>query len=268
MLGLPTRIIGSDIPNPVFNVVPFTGPTSSSKSAGPTSSSSKSAGPTSSSKSAGPTSSASKSSSSTSSTSNSATPTPSSGVSPNLPPGTIQPNAPAGRGRQIRGTSPLLSLIPRCPTDSLAAYGRPDLCLTVQNGYAGIGSSVAISYCFDPSSEFINNQLWDYPAPGSAATGPIQLHNSGSSTPLCLDFGSNPGNGIGAKVWTCYPGVNQQTFRYRGDDHIALLDSSGFLFLPHLAFPFPSSPPYLIHPHPSSTHVSQRIQRECALITY
>jgi len=40
--------------------------------------------------------------------------------------------------------------------------------------------------------------------------GLIQL--SGST--YCLDAGSNPANGIALKLWTCYPGLAQQTFSY------------------------------------------------------
>jgi hypothetical protein len=57
---------------------------------------------------------------------------------------------------------------------------------------------LTISYaCIDDT--FSNLQLWDLPN----GTGQVRLHG----TDLCLDAGSNPANGVGAKVWTCgnYP---------------------------------------------------------------
>jgi hypothetical protein len=54
--------------------------------------------------------------------------------------------------------------------------------------------------------------LWDLPAEG--ATGPVRLIN----TDLCLDVGNNPANGAGAKVWTCYDGLLQQTWKRNGDN--------------------------------------------------
>jgi hypothetical protein len=40
--------------------------------------------------------------------------------------------------------------------------------------------------------------------------GLVQLTGSN----FCLDAGSNPANGIALKLWTCYPGLSQQTFSY------------------------------------------------------
>jgi hypothetical protein len=40
--------------------------------------------------------------------------------------------------------------------------------------------------------------------------GLIQFPN----TNFCLDAGSNPANGVTMKLWTCYPGLAQQTWTY------------------------------------------------------
>ncbi|GFZ44478.1 hypothetical protein JCM24511_02200 [Saitozyma sp. JCM 24511] len=63
------------------------------------------------------------------------------------------------------------------------------------------------TYCFDNNDPNSKAQLWDVPAKG--ATGPVRVIN----TNLCLDAGNNPGNGSGLKVWTCYDGLLQQTWK-------------------------------------------------------
>lgn len=35
-----------------------------------------------------------------------------------------------------------------------------------------------------------------------------------AGTNYCLDAGSNPANGVQMKLWTCYPGLAQQTFAF------------------------------------------------------
>jgi hypothetical protein len=57
-------------------------------------------------------------------------------------------------------------------------------------------------------------QLFDI----ARGSGQVKLHG----TNLCLDAGSNPGNGIAAKLWTCFPGLFQQTWYYTNDNHIAI----------------------------------------------
>ncbi|ORY26945.1 hypothetical protein BCR39DRAFT_469795, partial [Naematelia encephala] len=95
--------------------------------------------------------------------------------------------------------------------------GRDDLCVTVQNGYAAIGTAVQISYCFaDPSSTSQNFQLFDLPAVGSS--GNVQLHG----TNYCLDAGDNPANGSGIKIWTCGDGWLQQTWDFESDKRLSL----------------------------------------------
>ncbi|EIW73070.1 hypothetical protein TREMEDRAFT_19145, partial [Tremella mesenterica DSM 1558] len=96
--------------------------------------------------------------------------------------------------------------------------GRSDLCVTVQNGYAGIGSAVELSYCFANNDQFVKNQLWDYTV---GQTGLIKLHGQN----LCLDAGDNPGNAASLKVWTCYDGLLQQTWNFQTANVLSLPNS-------------------------------------------
>ncbi len=62
--------------------------------------------------------------------------------------------------------------------------------------------------CLDPSDPNVQYQLWSFDAPGITAI-------TSSSHNVCLDFGDQGDvNGLGMKVWTCYPGLNQQTVEY------------------------------------------------------
>ena len=85
----------------------------------------------------------------------------------------------------------------------------PNDCVTIQNGYAGVGTTVAISSCFPTDPNFGKLQKWTFDA-----------RNGGSSVleaaGLCLDAGDNPANGSGMKVWDCYPGLLQQTWSFDG----------------------------------------------------
>lgn len=61
---------------------------------------------------------------------------------------------------------------------------------------------------------YISNQLWDV----QRGTTAVKL----SAGNFCLDFGTNPNaNGVGAKLWTCYPGLTQQTFYYTDDNRVS-----------------------------------------------
>ncbi|RSH84048.1 hypothetical protein EHS25_005293 [Saitozyma podzolica] len=111
------------------------------------------------------------------------------GVTPNIPTGKVYPDPPVGGGQRLH------------------PYGRDDLCLSALGGAPQVGSEVEITYCFDNNDPNSKAQLWDVPAKG--ATGPVRIIN----TDLCLDAGNNPGNGSGLKVWTCYDGLIQQTWK-------------------------------------------------------
>lgn len=118
--------------------------------------------------------------------------------STSIPTGVVYPD-PAGGGHRIHPN------------------GRDDLCVTVQNGYAAIGTAVQISYCFaDPSSTAQNFQLFDLPDVGTA--GNVQLHG----TDLCLDAGDDPANASGIKVWTCGDGWLQQTWTFEAANRLSL----------------------------------------------
>jgi len=89
-----------------------------------------------------------------------------------------------------------------------------DYCLTVQNGYAAISSSVALSYCFGGSEPYATTlQHWILPAIGT--TGPIQL----AGTNYCLDAGASPHDNVGMKIWTCYDGLAQQQWTHTSTRH-------------------------------------------------
>ena len=89
--------------------------------------------------------------------------------------------------------------------------GRNDLCLTVQNGYAGRGTRVAISYCFGEGGSFSDLQSWDV-----LDNGLIQLHGVEYGLQGCVDAGDAPANGSGAKLWDCYAGLLQQNWSSDG----------------------------------------------------
>ncbi|KAK1921148.1 ricin B lectin domain-containing protein [Papiliotrema laurentii] len=109
-----------------------------------------------------------------------------SGAYSDIPVNPNYPGDPADGGRRIR------------------VGGRNDLCLTVQNGYAGQGTNVAISSCFSNGDYFLDEQLWDLPQ----GTGQVKLHRHPD---LCLDAGINPGDGSkGMKIWTCLDVPQQQ----------------------------------------------------------
>jgi hypothetical protein len=81
-------------------------------------------------------------------------------------------------------------------------------------------SSPHRTYCFPNNSTDVVNQLWDVPAKGSS--GLVKLHTKN----FCFDAGSNPGNGIGMKIWQCYNGLFQQTWTYSNDNKLFLTNST------------------------------------------
>ena len=50
--------------------------------------------------------------------------------------------------------------------------------------------------------------------------GPTKVQLAGTN--FCLDAGSNPGNGVGMKIWTCFNNLPAQQWFYTGDNRIAL----------------------------------------------
>jgi len=92
--------------------------------------------------------------------------------------------------------------------------GDKTKCLTVGNGYAGVGTQVQIVGCFSDSDPFASLQKWTF---NPSAPGAITVTGANSNTPLCLDAGNNPSNGSGMKIYTCYPGLLQQTWSFNGN---------------------------------------------------
>lgn len=75
------------------------------------------------------------------------------------------------------------------------------------------------TYCFPNESPDSQWQLFDLPAKGSS--GAIKLHGKN----YCFDAGSNPGNNIDMKIWTCYNGLFQQTWTYSNANTLSLTNS-------------------------------------------
>jgi hypothetical protein len=98
-------------------------------------------------------------------------------------------------------------------------------CLTVNNGYAGQGGSVAIIDCFELTDPAIHLQLWTLKRnePGHVQ---LTLHPG-----ICLDFGTNPASGGEVKLWTCYDGLPQQTLYYTNDNRIAVYNGGEYMLL-------------------------------------
>ncbi|CED83142.1 Ricin B lectin domain [Phaffia rhodozyma] len=89
--------------------------------------------------------------------------------------------------------------------------GRTDFCLEAvsANNVPVEGSLVQVKVCTGRS-----NQRFDI----YRGDNLVRLSNSN----LCLDAGSNIGNNVALKVWTCYPGLKQQQWYYTNDNRIAI----------------------------------------------
>lgn len=82
-------------------------------------------------------------------------------------------------------------------TNSLIRSYRTNTCLTLQGGVQVIdGSLLSVGDCATATR-------WDI-QPGS---GSVTV----SGLDFALDAGTNPHNNVPAKVWTSYPGLEQQT---------------------------------------------------------
>jgi hypothetical protein len=125
---------------------------------------------------------------------------------------------------------------PTAPSSHLVhPNGDTTRCLTVNNGYAGVGTSVAIVGCGSANDTNLRSlQTWNFV---KQAESNIALNG----TTLNLDAGSNPGNGVGAKVWTALD-VPQQKFYYTADNHIALYGGSVCLDVVAESGPTPTKP--------------------------
>jgi len=93
-------------------------------------------------------------------------------------------------------------------------YKDTTQCLTVTNSAYGDGTTIDLQTCLDASNPNYGLQNWDI----TRGSGAVKL----VGTNFCLDAGSSPANGVVAKIWTCYPGVYQQTWYYTDDNRIAI----------------------------------------------
>ncbi|KAF9466903.1 ricin B lectin domain-containing protein [Collybia nuda] len=98
--------------------------------------------------------------------------------------------------------------------------GNIDKCLDVRGGVFANGTPVQIYDCNDTPA-----QGW-------------RLNSEGTSivlwgTDFCLDAGSNPGNGVGMKIWTCYGDLPAQSWYWSDDNRITLQGKGLCLDLPN-----------------------------------
>ncbi|KAK4686028.1 hypothetical protein P7C73_g4100, partial [Tremellales sp. Uapishka_1] len=70
---------------------------------------------------------------------------------------------------------------------------RNDLCVTVQNGFAGDNTIVAISYCVPDGTSFASLAMWNI------TSNRVQLENSS----FCLSAGTDPSNGSPIDITDC-----------------------------------------------------------------
>ncbi|KZO90248.1 carbohydrate-binding module family 13 protein [Calocera viscosa TUFC12733] len=108
------------------------------------------------------------------------------------------------------------------------------LCLTVALANAYDGQAVNIANCFAPSSPYYGFQKWIL----NRGSGAVQL----AGTNFCLDAGVNPHDGVPAKIWTCYPGLFQQTWYYTDDNRIAITGGDSCLDVTLGSQPAPGTP--------------------------
>ncbi|GLB36857.1 putative G-X-X-X-Q-X-W domain-containing protein [Lyophyllum shimeji] len=85
------------------------------------------------------------------------------------------------------------------------------LCLNVRGGVFADGTPVDVAAC-DLNAGFL--QQWTL----FSGSTKVQVHG----TTYCLDAGSNPGNGVGMKIWTCYDNLPAQQWYFTNDSRIAL----------------------------------------------
>jgi hypothetical protein len=106
-----------------------------------------------------------------------------------------------------------------CPNGNLPNYNpRPIFvgtarsatkCLDVRGGVMANGTPVQIYDCNGTQA-----QMW------ALRRGGQQIKVAGTN--FCLDAGSNPGNAVGMKIWTCYDNLPQQQWLYNSENQIVL----------------------------------------------
>ncbi|KAJ3552595.1 hypothetical protein NM688_g4074 [Phlebia brevispora] len=84
-------------------------------------------------------------------------------------------------------------------------------CIDVQGDVVADGTPVQIYDCNGTPA-----QQWVIQSGNTA----VQL----AGTNFCLDAGSSPGNGVGMKIWQCYPDLPAQEWYYTDDNRIALFN--------------------------------------------
>ncbi|KAJ9110960.1 hypothetical protein QFC20_002726 [Naganishia adeliensis] len=89
--------------------------------------------------------------------------------------------------------------------------GNRNKCLDVAGNTRADGTAVDLYDCNDTAA-----QKWVF----TRGTTGGQIRLAGSN--YCLDAGSNPGNGIKMKIWTCYAGLGPQTWTFGTDGRIRL----------------------------------------------
>ncbi|KAF5336494.1 hypothetical protein D9611_006744 [Ephemerocybe angulata] len=99
-------------------------------------------------------------------------------------------------------------------------FDHIEKCIDVQGGVFANGTPVQLYDCNGtPAQNWLLNH------------GSTKIQRSGTN--FCLDAGSNPGNGVGMKIWTCYDGNPAQQWYYTDDNRIALEGKGQCLDLPN-----------------------------------
>ncbi|WVQ64537.1 uncharacterized protein L199_002704 [Kwoniella botswanensis] len=89
----------------------------------------------------------------------------------------------------------------------IRSLASPDLCLTVQNGYAAYGTIVALTACSQGSGGYLD-QFQFFSAVGPQR-GQIKLI---SNEDMCLDADTSNGNGGQVTIEACEDGKDSQVF--------------------------------------------------------
>lgn len=127
----------------------------------------------------------------------------------------------------------------------MTAYGRSDLCMTVQNGYAAYGTNVAMyvlphlisshcikltdlsSYCFSNDDPNVKFQLWDADN-SQSGTQNIKLHGLQNGVQFCLDSGEGASNGSGVSIQACNNGISNSQWNYSGINKLSINNGTFF----------------------------------------
>ncbi|WOO78987.1 Endo-1,4-beta-xylanase A [Vanrija pseudolonga] len=91
-------------------------------------------------------------------------------------------------------------------SDGTNGRDAPYYCLDVKDGSYGNGTPIQLYVCYNDNE----NQKWFVDRTFATDVGAISpwAHHE-----LCLDAGTNPGDGSKVKIWQCYDGLPQQTWR-------------------------------------------------------